>query len=824
MREKISWNKDWRFHQGDIAIPAQVYKGASYMQAKTEREKTGPAAWQYPDVPDSYEEESILPREYWQTVTLPHDYIIRQTPDERNNNALGYFRYENAWYRRHFTLDETDRGKRIAVLFEGIAVNAVVWVNGCLVKRNFCGYTTFEADITDFVRYDRENVIAVYVDATSTHEGWWYEGAGIYRPVWLVKTETVHVDLYGVYVRPVYDAAADRWDVTVEVTLCNTGIEDRCVTVTNRILPAETDRDEAKNGPGVACILRAQASVPAGEAVGVLCTEATAGNGGAGTVRGIVGMCRAQVSVPAGQKAVCAAQTVVAHPRLWDVDDPYQYTVVTQVEADGVIVDEVRTRFGFRTLRFDAEQGLFLNGRHVLIRGVCCHQDYGLTGKVLPARVARYRVSLLKEMGANGFRTSHYPHDEATMDALDDAGFLVMDESRWFSSSEEAKEQLAMLVKRDRNRPGVIFWSIANEEPLSKTEAGVKITRTLRTLVRRLDPDRPITSAISTDPLHAPAAGELDVIGINYNLEQYDEIHEKFPDLPIVASECCATGTTRGWYQQDDESRGYLYGYDRDTNDWFRGREYTWKFLTERPYVIGAYQWAGIEHRGETVWPRLCSQSGAIDLYLQKKDAFYQNQSHWREEPMIHLLPHWNWEGQEGEAIRVLAYTNCDEAELFLNGRSLGKQTIVKSGHGEWKVPYEPGVLLAKGYRNGACAAEDVRETTGRAYRLVLAVEAGEEIRADGADVAVLSCWCADRQGREVPDACPKIAFEACGPGRILATGSDVSDHVPPYVPVRRMRAGRCAVLVQAGECAGELLIRARADGLVTGTARITCV
>ena len=776
MREKISWNRDWRFHEGDISVPVQVYKGASYMQAKTEREKTGPGAWLYPDSPDSYEEEGMLPSEKWKYVTLPHDYIIGQIPNAENNNALGYFRYGNAWYRKHFTLDEADKDRRLSVYFEGIAVESTIYVNGCLIKRNFCGYTSFEVDITDFVRFDRENVLAVYVDATRTHEGWWYEGAGIYRPVWLIKTEKVYIDLWGVYVRPVYDEAAGMWNTSLEVTLCNSGIQDRKVQVINRILS------------------------PEGKCVCTTSDEAV---------------------VLAGEDIKCKTDFTIKEPFLWDVDNPYQYTVATQVEDAGCQIDSMQTRFGFRTLRFDAEKGFFLNGRHVLIKGVCCHQDYGLTGKVLPERVAGYRLKLLKEMGVNGYRTSHYPHSEAAMDALDEMGFLVMDETRWFSSSEEGRAQLEMLVKRDRNRPSVILWSIANEEPLSKTEAGIKITRSLRTLVKRMDPDRPVTAAISTDPLHAPAAGELDVLGINYNLEQYDEIHRKFPALPIVASECCATGTTRGWYGQDDESRGYLYGYDRDTNEWFRGREHTWRFLTQRPYVMGCFQWAGIEHRGETIWPRLCSQSGAIDLYLQKKDAFYQNQSHWCDNPMIHLLPHWNWEGQEEEEILVYAYTNCEEAELFLNGRSLGRQEIARPGHGEWRVPYEAGKLYVKGFREGKCAAEDMRETTGKAVRLKLHVDEGEQIWADGADVAILSCYCVDEKGREVPDASFEIFFESEGPGKIEATGSDVSDHIPPAFPVRRMRAGRCSILVRAGEEAGEIKIRARAEGLLPGCAKV---
>ena len=769
MREKIKWNEGWRFHQGDISVPEQVYKGASYMQAKTERAKIGPASWHYNDGVDSYENEGTLPSENWEWVKLPHDYIIQQVPEKKNNNALGYFLYENAWYRKHFTLSEEDRGKRLFVYFEAAAIQAVVYVNGCLVKRNFCGYTSFEADITDFVVYDKENVIAVYVYAASGHEGWWYEGAGIYRPVWLVKTDPVYVDLWGVYIRPVCEEGTENWDTRIEVTAVNAEQKEACVEIENILLNPEGNQIDAISG---------------------------------------------KLTVGAGEKAVSKTSILISNPHLWDVSDPSQYIVITRINRNGEVLDEVKNRFGYRHIRFDANEGFFLNGRHVLIQGVCCHQDYGLTGKAVPERVQKYRLELLKEMGVNGLRTSHYPNSEYTMDALDEMGFLVMDETRWFSSSEEGKAQLEMMVKRDRNRPSVILWSIANEEPLSLTEAGQKIARTLKAFVKTMDPDRPVTAAISHDPLHAPAAGELDVIGINYNLDQYDAIHEKYPDVPIVSSECCATGTTRGWYLQDDAARGYIYGYDRDTNNWFRGRERTWKFLKERPYVMGCFQWAGIEHRGETVWPRLCSQSGAIDLYLQRKDAFYQNKSHWTEEPMIHLLPHWNWEGREGQKILVYAYTNCSEVELFLNGRSLGRKQVVACGHGEWRVPYEAGALMAKGYRNGVCMAEDHQETTGKPAALKLRIEAGEEILANGEDVAILTCYCVDKEGREVPDASMEVSFYTEGPGSIAATGSDVCDHVPPAWPNRGMRAGKCSVLVRAGSEPGEIAVFARAEGM----------
>jgi beta-galactosidase len=306
---------------------------------------------------------------------------------------------------------------------------------------------------------------------------------------------------------------------------------------------------------------------------------------------------------------------------------------------------------------------------------------------------------------------------------------------------------------------------------------------------------------------------ELDAIGINYNLNLYDGIHEKYPEKCVFSSECCATGTTRGWYDDDCHEKGYLSAYDKDTNNWFLGRERTWKFLNERPWVLGGYQWIAFEHRGEAVWPRLCSQSGAIDLYLQKKDAFYQNQSLWLDTPMVHLLPHWNFSGREGEPIRVSAYTNCDMLELFLNGRSLGRKEIEKFGHGEWQVTYEPGELKVNAYKDGELVCTDVRNTTGEPVGLVLKLD-NSVSEANGVDVALISCYCIDSEGREVPDAAPFVSFNANSLGRVVGTGSDISDHIPVHITERRMRAGRITVAVKVGREAGELKVYAKSSGL----------
>lgn len=754
-REKLLFDFGWKFHRGDLPCEFPIAKMPTYHHAKTER-AMGAAVHEYDD-------------SEWEAVTLPHDYVILQRPQPVYNQALGYFKYENAWYRNSFTLPNADRDKRLTLLFDGVATHCTVWVNGCLMHRHFNGYTPFEIDITDVAHFGGErNTVAVYVDTTD-HEGWWYEGGGIYRHVWLVKTARVSVDLYGVWVHPERQADG-HWQAPVETTLRNDEDADAAVAVTTTILDG--------CGKAVACDT-APAVAPYRDAT-------------------VVQQC-----------------LTVSQPALWDTDHPNFYWAVTQIARDGEVIDEVRTRFGFRTLRFDAQKGFFLNDQPVKIKGVCCHQDYGLSGKAMPDRVHHYRLRRLREMGANGYRCSHYPPSETTLEACDELGFLVMDEDRWFESTPEGMAALETMVRRDRNHPSIIFWSVGNEEPLQALPQGRRILQSRRALVHRLDPTRPVTLALNAGLLDGQAIEASDVIGINYQLELYDTVHERYPDVPIVSSECCAVATTRGWYGDDSEERGYYSAFDHTTNDFGAARETTWSMLDSRDYVCGGYQWAGIEHRGETVWPRLCSQSGALDLFLQPKDAYYQNQSHWSATPMVHLLPHWNLAGREGETVTVWAYTNGAAVELLQDGKSLGTQYPGPYGHGVWQVTYQPGQLKALAYDvAGNMVAQDVIETTGQPERLVLRLE-DPDVRADGEDVAILTCYCEDSKGRMVPTAAPMLHFNCNHLGRIAGTGSDVADHEPVPCLDRKMRAGLCSVLVKVGDVAGRLVVRAEAEGLL---------
>ena len=770
MREVTKINSRWLFCEGDLKVDRPFTKGPVYSQSKTERKLQGPASYNHNDVPEGW---GFGTRELlsigWHYVDLPHDYIITKTPEKNENNTTGYFKYTNGWYRKHFKLEEVDRDKRITILFEGVSTHATVYLNGCLMKHNFCGYTSFEVDITDNCYFDKENILAVYV-TTDEYEGWWYQGGGIYRDVWLTKNDKVCVDLYGVYARPL-KVDDNLWSVKFETTIRNENYDGRAKRVTAKSVIKDKD-----------------------------------GN--------VVGEAQGNVLVGAKETGVAKYEADVVNPALWDVDSPNLYTVETTLIKNGKECDCVTDRIGFRTAYCDPDKGFFLNGKHVKIKGVCAHQDFGLTGLAVPDNILRHKVALIKEMGANGYRCSHYPHPKATMDALDEMGFLVMDECRWMESTDEGIAQMEMVMKRDRNRPSVIFWSLGNEEPHHKTDVGQRINKSMYRRAKQLDPDRYIMAAVSNAD-GCKIFGCLDVIGVNYNLRLYDDIHKTYPDRSIFASECCATSTSRGFYYDCNpniEISAYANAIDHDTNSWFMGRENTWKFLNEREWTLGEYQWIAFEHRGETYWPRLCSQAGAIDLFLQKKDAFYQNVSHWTDKPMVYLMPHWNWCGMEGEEIKVAAYTNCNELELFLNGESLGRKEIEKFGHGEWIVPFVPGELKVVAFNGGEKAAEDIRVTSGKGYALKLKLE-NDNAENEG-DIALFTCYVVDEEGRVVPDAAPFVHFFTNTKGIIVGTGSDVCDHNPVNLPYRQMRMGAISIAVKLTGAEEPLKLYAESDGL----------
>lgn len=765
MREVINFNEGWLFHREDIREEIPVTKNETYWRTKTGSSTIVPA--------DNFDTHN------WVVITLPHDYVIEDIPDPKKDNAIGFLRGETSWYRKNFFLGEGDKNKRLVLYFEGIAIQCEIYLNGHLLARNYSAYNPIVVDITDAARFgSSRNVLAVHCIIPEAPEGWWYQGGGIYRNVKLIKTDMVSVDTWGVYVNP-EKAFDEKWNVPIETTVRNDSME----VCTAQVISKAVGRDG-----------------------NVLFETSAEGN------------------IDSFGTSVIKSVAVAQSPKIWDIDSPVTYTLITTILVDGTETDRYETRFGFREFRFDAEKGFFLNGKNRKIKGVCCHGDYGLTGIVLDKSVAYYRLKLLKEMGANGYRSAHNMADEATMDACDDLGLIVFAETRYFSSDDENVRMLRQLVTRDRNHPCVVCWSVGNEEPHSNTQVGKRMAARMKASVLELDKTRPVTLVCCGSDTSSgkdvsemfPALEPLDIVSENYSLEFHDRLHyNRFPDKPFVITESCALQTSRAHYFPNDYTKGLFSAYDNiisktDFNNSYRWE--TWNHIMERDYIAGCFIWAGIEHRGETLWPRLCSQSGLLDLYLQKKDAYFQTMSHYSEEPMVHIVPaSWNFEGLEGTPIRVVLYSNCEEVELFLNGKSLGrKKAHINYEAAEWSVPYEKGTISAVAYNGNEICAKDSLTTSGNAAYLRIRCEM-DAPKMD--DTVVFTCYCEDENGNYVPDASPLVSFSAGG-GRVVGTGSDICDHNPPKCSDRRMRMGLISVAVKADKGSDEISLFAEADGL----------
>ncbi len=729
----------------------------------------------------------------WREISLPHDWAVELPfvhkgialkPDEHGMvwdkladhgyKPLGrdYPATSVGWYRLAFTLDAADKAKRISLEFDGVFRACIVMVNGYIVREHGGGYTPFAIDITDFLNTDaKPNLIAVRVDA-SDGEGWFYEGAGIYRHVWLVKTNAVRIPQYGVWVNA-------KTDGTVEVT----------TTVRN-----DSDSDRP---------------------LGVVLALQYAG-----------GMQIYRADTP---KVVGAWQTVefkgglkIPQPRLWSLQDPYLYTVeVNLIEyapgAQGQDRDAVTVPFGFRDIHFDADKGFFLNGQPVKLKGTCNHQDHAGVGSAVPDALWAYRLQCLKDMGCNAIRCAHNPPAPELLDACDRMGVLVIDETRMMTSSEQGLDDLATMVRRDRNHPSIILWSIGNEEPQQGTERGAHIARTMKRVVNDLDPTRGITAAM--DGGYGDGITEvLDVIGFNYRDAKIDPFHDKFPKMPIIGTETASTVATRGEYVQDD-AKHLLPAYDTVAPWWANTAEGWWPHFDAKPYIGGGFIWTGFDYRGEptpySTFPSISSQFGAMDTCGFPKDNYYYYRAWWRPEPLLHLFPHWNWEGREGQPVAVWAYSNCDEVELFVNGRSQGRKTMEKDRHVEWSVPYAPGKIEAYGYKGGKVILKDVRETAGPAAKIVLSVDRSK-LTADGRDCAVIRADIVDAHGRAVPKAGNLIRFAVTGPAAVIGVGNgDPNCLEPDKASQRSAFNGLACAILQTQKTAGTIAISASADGLM---------
>ena len=770
-RERLLLDFGWRFHLGDANNPSKDFDFGFGQSGNFQ--KTGnflPASSIAFDDGD------------WKPVDLPHDWAV-DLPFQ-NDPALAskgfyplgrdYPETSVGWYRRVFELAPEDANRRIAVEFDGAYRETMVALNGFYVGRHSGGYDPFSFDVTDFINAGGRNVLLVRVDATLS-DGWFYEGAGIYRHVWLVKTNPVHVKKWGTFVAADVHAADATLSIRTEVN---------------------NDSHDAANARVVSTILD-----PAGKAVAKDVTAPAA---------------------IASQGEQTYAQTItVARPLLWSLEERNLYTLVTEVRAGGVVVDRYETPFGIRTIKIDPAQGLFLNGQHVKVKGTCNHQDHAGLGAALPDAVQYYRIRKLKEMGCNAIRTSHNPPTPELLDACDKLGILVFDETRMMSSNPEGIGQFRDLVRRDRNRPSVFMWSMGNEERVANTERGVLILTAMKQVAAEEDGSRPVSIA----PTGAIGTGGLavcDVIGYNYMDPQAKAYHEAHPDHPVIGTETVSAVGTRGIYITDP-AKGYVGSYDPWTTTGRASAVGWWSFCDAQPWLLGGFVWTGFDYRGEPSpyqWPNISSQYGIIDTCGFPKDAFYYYRSWWTDEPVLHVFPHWNWPGMEGKEIAVWVYSNLDRVELLLNGASLGPQEVKKDLHPAWIVKYAPGTLEARGYKGDKVVMTAKRETTGSAARLVMHSDR-KQVSADGEDVAMFAVEVQDAQGRVVPITDNEVAFTVTGAGQLIGVGNgDPTDHAPDKGSSRKAFCGLCMALVQSLKKDGEITVEAASPGLTS--ARVT--
>ncbi|MGA9292749.1 MAG: beta-galactosidase GalA [Ignavibacteriaceae bacterium] len=676
----------------------------------------------------------------WRTLDLPHDWCVELPFDSLTGyshgfKAIGLAYPENSigWYRKTFLIPSSDLGKRISIEFDGVFRNSIVWVNGFYLGTENSGYTGFCYDITNYLNYGGENSVAVRVNATM-EEGWFYEGAGIYRHVWLNKTSPLHIAEYGTFVTS--KLKDNNAVITTRTTVVNDSSESMTFDIEEKIL------DEK------------------GKTIS------------SGTKKHLV-------LNPADKKEYFSNYDV-NNPKLWSIENPYLHKLETVIRSEGKIADVYETTFGIRTVRFDPDQGFFLNGKRVEIKGTNEHQDIAGVGVALPDALQDFRIIKLKEMGSNAIRTAHNPPTPELLDACDRLGMLVLDENRLMGTNKEHFDCLENLIKRDRNHPSVILWSLGNEEwAIEGNIKGARITSAMQDFARQLDSSRAFTAACSGGWDNGIGM-VAQVMGYNYMVQgDIDEHHSKFPWQSGLGTEETNTRCTRGIYVTD-KSKGFLAPTNRMPQN--VGTETGWKFYSARKYLAGLFYWTGFDYRGEPNpfgWPQVTSQSGLIDLCGFPKDTYYYLKSWWGDKPVLHIAAHWDWRNEIGKAIKVVVYSNCKQVELFLNDESLGKKTMSVNSHLDWNVEYHPGVLFAVGYNNDKKIITTKVETTGKPFTIKSTADR-DEINADGQDVSVITIQVNDTDGRMVPDAENEIYFSVTGPGRIIGVGNgNPSSHEP---------------------------------------------
>lgn len=849
-RERILINDDWRFAKGDpkgntVNLAYDVTHRESDRSSSTNSRvaagSPGIREWVLPTGNEFIQDtarrfsrpegsfgqgvEYVQPEfddSSWQRVNLPHDWAIEGPFTTKGGGGMGRLPTAGVgWYRKKLALPASDAGKSLFLDVDGAMSYAVVWLNGQLVGGWPYGYSSWRLNLTPYAKPGGANELVVRLD-NPTNSSRWYPGAGIYRNVWLVKTAPVHIAHWGTFLTTP-DISRSSATVNLKVLVDNDSQQAANVSISTRIF--SLDAVGHKTGPVLANILSAQFQIEHG------------GRGlttGSGTIR---------------------------NPKLWGPppqQHPNRYVAVTTVLEDGKVTDICETTFGIRTLKFDPNAGFFVNGQHVPLNGVCNHHDSGALGAAVNYRALQRQLQMLQEMGCNAIRTSHNPPAPELLELTDQMGFLVMDET--FDCWQRRKtpndyhllyddwheQDLRAHLRRDRNHPSVVLWSIGNEVGEQfRDAAGATVAQELDNIVREEDPTRLTTTAMNWSQPTNPFSASVDVIGLNYQGAgirgapgQYPAFHEKFPDKPIVGSETASALSSRGEYlfpvapgfgeaasakSGEDRVRHQVSGYELYSAFFGASADKVFASQEQHPYVAGEFVWTGWDYLGEPTPfdSSRSSYSGIIDLAGFKKDRFYLYQAHWRSElPMAHILPHWTWPERRGQVTPVHVFTSGDEAELFLNGKSLGRR---KKGPYEYRlrwddVVYGPGTLKVIVYRRGKRWAEDIVKTAGEPARLKMGPDR-TEIRADGRDLSFVTVTVVDQVGLPVPRADQRIHFQLEGPGEIVATDNGDPTNLEAF-PSHDRKAfnGLCLVIVRGKiNQPGQLKLTAKADGLKLG-------
>ncbi|MDP2338752.1 MAG: glycoside hydrolase family 2 TIM barrel-domain containing protein [Bacteroidota bacterium] len=750
----------------------------------------------------------------WRSLDLPHDWSIEGSfrPDNPATNGGAALPGGIGWYRKTFSVTDTKTKHRF-IQFDGVYMNSTVWINGHQLGNRPFGYSTFQYDMTPFLK-EGKNVIAVKADNSVQPNSRWYSGSGIYRHVWLTTTSAVHVSHWGTYVTTPKVSAKEAL-VQVETNMTNDSQEKVSVKIVSTVVD--------KYGNKVASQIQT------------------------GKIEA-----QAQLRLNTSFKVI--------NPQLWNTEHPNLYKLVSEVYQDKVLKDAYYTTFGIRSLQFRSDSGFFLNGECVKVLGVCQHHDLGCLGAALNNRALERQLEILKSMGCNGIRTSHNPPSPDLLDLCDKMGFLVMDEAFdvWYLEKMKYdyhiyfkdwhERDLSDMVIRDRNHPSIFLWSIGNEIPEKNHTkyGGAAIAKELDEIIKKHDKTRYTTSAFAgvwrADTTFM--TDKVDVIGINYTVERYSEEKAKHPNGFFIASETTSSLSDRGIYHFPADSAMRptkdLHCSSFDNRGTYYDRpatmitQTTWRTVKETPYVAGLFVWTGFDYYGEPAYPYPCISSsyGIIDLCGFPKDVFYFYKSQWTNEPVLHLLPHWNW--KEGQLIDVVAYTNCDEIKLYLNDKLIGKQAfadtkityqtnqwdkIIDLGQGQklslnWKVPFKSGTLRAEGYKNGKLIATDVVKTAGDAAKIELIAD-HSAIHADGKDLSYITVKIKDDRGTLVPNADNLVHFDIEGEGKIVgvANGDPISLE-PAKGKERRAFSGMCQVVIQSASKKGNITLKASSLGL----------